>query len=219
MKTQITIRKLLNTSKVRKAVDDGRDKALNRAGVITRRSAQKQFRRRQLLKRPVWKSVGRHKGFPLVSMSFTESTPGKITTWKPKEVLCRKIFYALDKKAGSVVIGPDKRVQFVQQLQEFGGRDPMVFRLVSPIPVANLFQYKVPKNLLDESTEGGTFGPGFTGERAYIGMWHPWRNKRASGEVVKRSGGTVPGFGFMGKGLRAVQAKIPQQFRNQLRGP
>jgi len=218
MKPKINTRSLIDTKKAVRSMENGRDKALDRAGSITRRSAQKQFRRRQPLKRPVWNKVGDHQGFPLVSMSFTESTPGKVTTWKPKEFLRRKIFYAKDKRAGSVVIGPDERFAKVQQLQEFGGRDPVVMRLVSPIPVANLFQYKVPKHLMAPPSDGATFGPGLTGERAYIGMWHSFRS-RAKGEVVARSGGKVPGAGFMGKGFEKVRPKIPQMFKNAMRGP
>ena len=218
MKLRVELRSLINTKNVFRSLDDGRDKALDRAGSITRRSAQKQFRRRQPLKRPVWKKVGEHQGFPLVSMSLTQSTPGKVTTWKPNEFLRRKIFYAKDRQAGSVVIGPDKRIARVQQLHEFGGRDPVVLRLVSPIPIGSIGKYKVPKNLMAPPDDGATFGPGLTGERAYVGMWESFRVKSVR-KVVARSGGKVPGAGFMGKGFEKVRPKIPQMFKNAMPRP
>jgi hypothetical protein len=216
--TKVRFKSLLNVPKVRKKVEEARDKALDRAGSITRRSAQKQFRRRQPLKKPAWKLVGTHEGYPLVSMSFQEPTKGKVTTWKPKEFLRRKIFYAGDKRRGSVVIGPDEKVASVQQLQEFGGSDAVKLKLVAPIPVANLYQYKVPGSMLGKRQGRDSRGRFISNRRAYIGMWHSQRS-RAKGKTVATAPGKVPGAGFMGKGIEAVKTKIPAQFRNQLRGP
>lgn len=216
--TKVKFKALLNVPKVRKKVEASRDKALDRAGSMTRRSAQKQFRRRQPLKKPIWKMVGSHEGYPLVSISFQESTPGKVTTWKPKEFLRRKIFYDKDKRRGSVVIGPDQKVASVQQLQEFGGSDPVKLKLVAPIPVANLYQYKVPQSMFG-SMKRDRKGR-FLRQLAYIGTWHS-QKARVSGnrKTVATDSGRVPAAGFMGKGLAAIRQKIPQQFRNQLRGP
>ena len=216
--TKVRFKSLLNVPKVRKKVEASRDKALDRAGSITRRSAQKQFRRRQPLKKPVWKLVGTHEGYPLVSMSFQQSTRGKVTTWKPKEFLRRKILYAADKRRGSVVIGPDQKVANVQQLQEFGGSEPVKLKLVSPIPVANLYQYKVPSSMLGKRQGRDRRGRFISNRRAYIGMWHS-NNSRNRGKTVETDFGRVRGAGFMAKGIAAAKGKIPQQFRNQLRGP
>ena len=221
MKTTVKLRSLINTKKVVRSIDDGRDKALDRAGSITRRSAQKQFRQRGLLKKPVWNRVGEHQGFPLVSMSFTQSTPGKVTTWKPKKFLQRKIFYAKDKRAGSVVIGPDEKVAKVQQLQEFGGSDPIKLKLVAPVPVEGLFQYQVPKRLFGGRKQGrDSRGRFISNRRAYIGTWHA-ASARVSGsrKTVATAPGKVPGAGFMGKGLEKVRPKIPAMFKNAMRGP
>lgn len=216
--TKVKFKALLNVPKVRKKVEASRDKALDRAGSMTRRSAQKQFRRRQPLKKPIWKMVGSHEGYPLVSMSFQEATQGKVTTWKPKEFLRRKIFYGLDKRRGSVVIGPDQKVASVQQLQEFGGSDPVKLKLVAPIPVANLYQYKVPQSMLGRKQGRDRRGRFISNKRAYIGMWQSQKS-RSKGKTVATDSGRVPGAGFMGKGVAAIRQKIPQQFRNQLRGP
>ena len=216
--TKVKFKALLNVPKVRKKVEASRDKALDRAGSMTRRSAQKQFRRRQPLKKPIWKMVGSHEGYPLVSISFQESTPGKVTTWKPKEFLRRKIFYDKDKRRGSVVIGPDQKVASVQQLQEFGGSDPVKLKLVAPIPVANLYQYKVPQSMFG-SMKRDRKGR-FLRQLAYIGTWHSQKARvRGNRKTVATDSGRVPAAGFMGKGLAAIRQKIPQQFRNQLRGP
>lgn len=215
---KVRLRSLLNVPKVRAKVEASRDKALDRAGTITRRSAQKQFRRRQPLKSPKWRLVGTRDGYPLVSMSFQESTPGKVTTWKPKEFLRNKIFYDKDKRRGSVVIGPDQKVASVQQLQEFGGSETVKLKLVAPIPVAGLYQYKVPKSMFG-SMKRDRKGR-FLRQLAYVGTWHS-QNARVRGnrKTVATDPGRVRGAGFMGKGLAAVRQKIPQMFKNQLRGP
>ena len=215
---KVRLRSLLNVPKVRAKVEASRDKALDRAGTITRRSAQKQFRRRQPLKSPKWRLVGTRDGYPLVSMSFQESTPGKVTTWKPKEFLRNKIFYDKDKRRGSVVIGPDQKVASVQQLQEFGGSETVKLKLVAPVPVPGLYQYKVPKSMLGRKQGRDSRGRFISNQRAYIGMWHAY-GSRAKGKTVATDPGRVRGAGFMGKGLAAVRQKIPQMFKNQLRGP
>jgi hypothetical protein len=215
--TKVRFKSLLNVPKVRKKVEASRDKALDRAGIITMRSARKQLRSRQPLKKPVWRLVGTHEGYPLVSMSFQQSTPGKVTTWKPKEFLKRKIFYSPDKRKGSVVVGPDQKVAGVQQLQEFGGSEAVKLKLVSPIPVTNLYQYEVPQTLLGAS---GKRRDHWVKRAAYVGTWHSHKARvRGKRKTVATAPGKVPGAGFMGKGLNAVKTKIPQQFRNQLRGP
>ena len=213
--TKVKFKALLNVPKVRKKVEASRDKALDRAGAILRRQAGKQFRRRRPQSKPVWKRVGTYEGYPLVSMNFQPSTPGRITTWKPKEFLRRKIQYKVDPKRGSVVIGPDEKVARIQQLQEFGGSEPVKLKLVSPIPAVSLYQYEVPQTLL-----------GFSGKRrdawvrraAYIGMWHS-QKARVKGKTVATDPGRVPAAAFMGKAAKASRNLIPQQFRNQLRGP
>lgn len=216
--TKVRFKSLLNVPKVRKKVEASRDKALDRAGSITRRSAQKQFSRRQPLKKPIWKLVGTHEGYPLVSMSFAETKPGKVTTWKPKEFLRKKIFYSPDKRRGSVVIGPDEKVKTVQQLQEFGGSEQVKLKLVAPIPVANMYQYKVPQSMfgaMKRDRKGR-----FLRQLAYVGTWHSQKSRVGRNrKTVATDPGRVPGAGFMGKGIAAVRTKIPQQFRNQLRGP
>jgi hypothetical protein len=218
--TKVRFKSLLNVPKVRKKVEEARDKALDRAGIITMRSARKQLRSRQPLKKPIWKMVGTYEGYPLVSMSFEESTKGKVTTWKPKEFLRRKIFYSPDKRKGSVVVGPDEKVASVQQLQEFGGSEPVKLKLVSPFPVANLYQYKVPASMLGGRQGRDRRGRFISNKRAYVGMWHSQKARvRGKKKTVATAPGKVPGAGFMGKGIEAVKTKIPAQFRNQLRGP
>ena len=204
------LRTALNLPRVKKAIGDGRDRALDKAGSMIRRSAQKQISRRSPKKKPIWKAVGTHEGMPLVSLTFQDSKPGKVTSWKPKEFLYRKIFYDKDKRRESVVIGPDQKVAKVQQLHEFGGSDAVKLKLIAPQPVANLYQYKVPNNLLG--------GGRRRGRRAYVGMWHSGRS-RAKGKTVATAAGRVPAAKFMEKGLDAKRRDIPAMFRNAIRGP
>ena len=216
--TKVKFKAMLNVPKVRKKVEASRDKALDRAGAILRRQAGKQFRRRAPQKKPIWKMVGTHEGYPLVSMNFQPSTQGRITTWKPKEFLRRKIQYKLDPKRGTVVIGPDEKVARIQQLQEFGGSEPVKLKLVAPVPVDGLYQYKVPKSMLGRKQGRDRRGRFISNQRAYIGMWHS-QKARVKGKTVLTDPGRVPAAAFMGKASKASRRLIPQQFRNQLRGP
>lgn len=193
----------------------GRSKALDRAGSLVRQSAKKQFSQRRPLTRPVWKRVGEHKGLPLVSMSFQNTAPGKVTSWRPKRFLYSKIFYARDERKGSVVIGPDKKVVDINTLHEYGGSREVKLVLVRPVPVTRLFQYQVPGSLTQRTRD--TRGR-FQKQYAYVGMWHS-TGSRVRGQVVRRDPGRAPAGRYMENGLKRVRPKIVQQFRDQIRGP
>ena len=206
----------LDTKKLQRKYRGGRDKALDRVGAIVRNSAKKQFSQRRPLTKPVWKRVGEHEGLPLVSMSFGNSTPGKVTTWKPKMFLRSRVRYERDDRKGSVVIGPDNKVVPVNTLQEFGGSRQMKLVLVRPRPVTRLFQYQVPQALLGSQRRDRRGR--FVQEVAYVGMWHS-TGKRVKGKVVRRDPGRAPAGRYMEKGLAARRAAIVPQFRNQIHGP
>ena len=204
-----------DTKKLRRKMEAGRDKALDRVGSIVRRSAQKQLSVRQPLKKPVFKRVGDIDGVPLVSMSFEKATPGKVTSWKPKRFLYSRIMYARDDRKGSVVIGPDDKVVKVNTLHEFGGSREIKLVLVRPVPVAGLFQYKPPRSMLAGKRDGRGR---FQRQAAYIGMWHS-TGARVKGRVVRRDPGRAPAGRYMEKGLAAKRQAILPQFRNQISGP
>lgn len=205
-----------DTKKVERKYKAGRNKALDRVGSIVRRSARAQFSQRRPLSKPVWKRVGEHEGLPLVSMSFGKSTPGKVTTWKPRMFLRSRIFYERDDRKGSVVIGPDNKVVPVNTLQEFGGSREVKLVLLRPSPVTRLFQYQVPKSLV--GTQRRDRRGRFLQVGAYVGMWHS-TGKRVKGKVVRREPGRAPAGRYMEKGLAAKRAAIVPQFRNQIQGP
>ena len=205
-----------DTKKLERKYKAGRNKALDRAGSIVRQSARKQFSQRRPLSKPVWKQVGEHEGLPLVSMSFGKSTPGKVTTWKPRMFLRSRIFYERDDRKGSVVIGPDDKVVPVNTLQEFGGSREVKLVLLRPAPVTRLFQYQVPKSLVGSQRRDRRGR--FLQTGAYVGMWHS-TGKRVKGKVVRRDPGRAPAGRYMEKGLAAKRAAIVPQFRNQIQGP
>lgn len=205
----------IDRQRLEKKFKAGRNKALDRAGSLVRQSAKRQFSQRRLLTKPIWKRVGEHEGMPLLSMSFQNSVPGKVTSWKPKRFLYSKIFYARDDRRGSVVIGPDQKVAHVNTLHEFGGTREVKLVLVRPQPVARIFQYQVPASLTERRRDSRGR---FTKQAAYVGIWHS-TGKRAKGKVVRRDPGRAPAGRYMEKGLGKVRPKIVQQFRNQMRGP
>jgi hypothetical protein len=213
------LRSKIDTKRLIRKYEGGRNKALDKAGSMVRQSAKKQMSRRNYRKTPIWKKVGDHDGYPLVSMSFQESKPGKVTSWKPREFLYRKIMYARDDRKGSVVIGPDDKVKNVQLLHEFGGSQPVKLVLIRPSPVDRLYQFKVPGSMLGGRTQGrDARGRYISNQRAYVGMWSA-SGKRTKGRVVARDPGKAPKAGFMEKGLAAKRAVIVKEFGNRIQGP
>lgn len=206
----------LNTGKVKRKYQAGRNKALDKAGSMVRQSAKKQLSNRKLLTKPVWKRVGEYQGVPLVSMSFQNSKPGKVTSWKPKRFLHNRIRYARDDRRGSVVIGPDDKVVEVNTLHERGGSRPMKLVLIRSVPTDGVFQYQVPQSLL--GNQGRDRRGRFLRQSAYIGMWHS-TGKRVRGRVVRRDPGRAPAGRYMEKGLAAKRDRIAATFKDQISGP
>lgn len=217
-KLQLSTKFKWDIEKFKKREGEARMKALSRAGLITKRLSQKQFRRRQIMRKPIWTNEGTHNGYPLVAIRFQDSTQGRVTTWKPKEFLRRDIEDDYDPKTRSVVIGPSKFPR-LNQLHEFGGRDEVKLKLVRDVPVTNLYQYKVPQSLIGKG-QGRDRRGRFMRKGAYVGTWHSSRARvKGKRRTVAYDSGKVPKAGYMAKGIAAAKGKIPQQFRNQLRGP
>lgn len=201
----------LRPQHVKNKLKGGSNKALDRAGMMVRQSAKKQFSVRAYRKKPIWKRVGNLDGYPLVSISFQESKPGKVTSWRPRSFLRSKIMYARDDRKSSVVIGPDDKVKDVQILHERGGARGVKLVLIRPTPTDRLFQYQVPGSLV-----GG--GRSRRSRQAYVGRWVS-TGKRVRGRVAARDPGRAPAGRFMEKGLAEKRAKIAEQFRNRISGP
>lgn len=207
----VKTRTRLRTQHVKNKLKGGSNVALDKCGSMIRQSAKKQFSVRAYKKKPTWKRVGDHNGLPLVSMSFQDSKPGKVTSWKPKAFLRSKILYARDDRKTSVVIGPDDKVRNVQILHERGGSQGVKLVLIRDTPTDRLFQHRVPSSMT-----GG--GRSRKGRQAYIGRWVS-TGKRVKGQVVRRDPGRAPAGRFMEKGLAEKRNKIPDQFRNRIAGP
>jgi hypothetical protein len=203
MNVKATVRFINEIRRVNAAYNRGLQKALDRSGTITRRSAQRQFSRRKPKKKPTFTPVGTIEGVPLVSASFRQPIPGKVTTWRttrnPGGYLRSAIFYAKDMRRESVVIGPSDKAVTVNQLQEFGGSAPRQLKLVSPTPVSEFA------------------GVRFDSPR-YVGQWLNV-GSRKRGRVRRRTQVQVPAGRYMGKGLQKVVGQIPQQFRGLVQGP
>lgn len=214
------VRAKLRPGHVKARLKAGSNKALDRCGSIVRRSAQRQFSVRAYRKKPIWKRVGEFNGLPLVSMSFQDSKPGKVTSWKPKAFLRSKILYSRDDRKSSVVIGPDDKVKNVQILHERGGAQGVKLVLIRPTPTDSLMQYKVPNSMLGSGAgrrrdKRGRF---LSTGQAYVGRWVS-TGKRVKGRVAARDPGRAPAGRFMEKGLAEKRAKLPEQFKNRISGP
>lgn len=219
MKVSTKVRTRIRTRHIQNRFKAGRDKALDKVGSMIRQSAKKQFSVRGYKKKPIWKRVGDLDGYPLVSMSFQDSKPGKVTSWKPKSFLRSKILYSRDDRRGSVVIGPDDKVKDVQILHERGGSKGVKFVLIRQAPTEGVFQYRVPKSLVSNGPQGRDKRGRFISNRlAYVGRWVS-TGKRVKGRVVARDPGRAPAGRYMEKGLKAKKPAIPQAFRNQITGP
>ena len=215
------IKSRLRPQHVRNKLKGGANKALDRAGMMVRQSAKKQFSVRGYRSKPIWKRVGDYNGYPLVSMSFQESKPGKVTSWKPKSFLRSKVMYARDDRKMSVVIGPDDKVKDVQILHERGGAKSVKLVLIRPTPTDRVLQHQVPASMvrskgLGRDSRGRYLSTG--GRQAYIGRWVS-TGKRAKGRVVARDPGRAPAGRYMEKGLAEKRSKIAEQFRNRISGP
>lgn len=215
------VKSRLRPQHVRNKLKGGSNKALDRAGMMVRQSAKKQFSVRAYRKKPIWKRVGNLDGYPLVSISFQESKPGKVTSWKPRSFLRSKIMYARDDRKSSVVIGPDDKVRNVQILHERGGSQGMKLVLIRRTPTDRLFQYQVPASMvgskgLGRDSRGRYLSTG--GRQAYVGRWVS-TGKRVRGRVAARDPGRAPAGRFMEKGLAEKRSKIAEQFRNRISGP
>lgn len=209
----------IRAAHIKKRFKAGRNKALDKIGSMVRQSAKKQFSVRGYKKKPIWKRVGELDGFPLVSMGFQDSKPGKVTSWKPKTFLRSKILYSRDDRRGSVVIGPDDKVKNVNILHERGGSQGVKLVLIRPSPTDGVFQYRVPRSMLGGRQQGrDRRGRFVSNQRAYVARWVS-SGKRVRGRVVDRDPGRAPAGRYMEKGIKAKRAAIPQAFRNQITGP
>tara|TARA_Y100001973_G_scaffold106824_1_gene188487 strand:- start:12363 stop:13076 length:714 start_codon:yes stop_codon:yes gene_type:complete len=215
-KPKFRLRFRINEKKIKRKVKLGSFAALHKAGSIIRRNAKKQFSVRKPRSVPLWKQEKPFRGNKVVSMRWTTTKEGKVTSWRPKVFLKSKIFYNIDRQKVSAVIGPDRGVTKVNKLQEYGGSDRLFLQSITKFRTPNILGYTPPANLMDKSWKRGKKA---RKARAWIGIWVSRPMKRLQGPVLYSNKGKVPSGRFMKKGLRASKPKIPPCFRNKIRGP
>lgn len=200
-KLQVSTKFKWDEAKFRKKEGDARMRALVRAGLITKRSTQKQISARKPATRSPkqWKIATRH-GFDLIALVDRVPKSDKLTSWRtarnPSGMLRKDIENDYDPKTRSVVIGPSK-FPWLNKLHEFGGTTQRYFL---PVP---------------RRTRGNRIFGVLTNKKPTVGKG---RDKVEQAGVYSFQA-RVKARPYMAKGIAAAKGKIPQQFRNQLRGP
>jgi hypothetical protein len=189
--------------KFRRLEGKARMKALSRAGLRVKQSCQKQISaRKPLSKNPKqWQIATRH-GFDLIALVDRPSKPDQLTSWRtprnPSGMLRKDIENDYDGRSQSVVVGPSK-FPWLNQLHEFGGTSKPRYFL--PIP---------------RRTRGNRVFGVLTNTRPTVGRGGRRRVEQAG---VYSFTPRIKARPFMSKGLAAARRKIPEEFRDQLRGP
>lgn len=189
-----------DTAKLKRKVGEARARSLKNVGLMVKGKTQRQMSNRTPRKRPVNMKVGSRMGFDLIAQVERVPLRDKVTSWKtprhPKGFLRQDVQSDYDYKSGSVVVGPAKRPN-INRVVEFGGRADRYF-----VPIAKRAMGKrVYGTLANRPPRAGK------GRNAPIqaGIY------RFKVRIRKR--------GFMAKGLKASLARIPAEFKDQIRGP
>jgi hypothetical protein len=199
-KLEISTKFKWNTEQVRKKLGEGRRRALERVGFLVKTRTQKGMSSRRPRKTGRQVKIANRFGFDLIALIDRVPKTDSVTSWKtsrhPKGFLRSDIEDDYDTRSQSVVVGPSLRPK-INQLHEFGGTTTRYF---VPIPRR--------------------------GKRnAVFGVLANVKPKAGRGRDAPEQTGifsfqtNIKGRKFQAKGLRLAAPKIPQQFRNQLRGP
>jgi hypothetical protein len=235
MRTTVKVRGKVNLPHIKKRYEGGRNKSLDRIGVITMHSARKQFSNRGLDKKPTWRKVGERNGYPVLEVLFRTPRSDRVTSWKTgrgraaKGFLKHSIFYNRDDRKGSVVIGPDEaKVVWLNKIQEFGGSRSVAWRFLSSRPIERLKDkaggHKIPPDMgratgSQRRNKRGRFMRGRNPEAYVVMRKDAQTGKRTkAGEFATGRGKVKPGR-YMAKGLDKIRPKIPEKFRGFISGP
>ena len=195
-----------------KKVGEGRARGLRRAGAMVYRSSQKQFLTGRK-KRATNVVIGRFDGKPLIERRTRSPNPERITTWpgqrSPKGFLKTMLAFAWDESSKTVVVGP-RGSPWLARLQEKGG---MIMQRLYLRYRGRAIPYQkalgIPNNhgrTKFKTAFVGTFISPMSRVSSFVAT--------AMTRVVK-----VRPSGYMEKGLDRVRSKIPEQLRDQIRGP
>jgi hypothetical protein len=235
MKTTVKVRAKVNTAHVKKRFKAGRDKSLDRIGSFTMQSARKRFLNPGPRKKPQWRKVGEQNGIPVLEVTFRPPTAGRVTSWKTGKgraaegFLRSSIFYERDDNRGSVVIGPnERRVVWLNRIQEFGGSRAVVYQYLARRPIERLKDqaggHKVPPDMgrktgSQRRNRRGRFMRGRNPEAYVVMRKDAQTGKRTKAGVFKTDRGKVKPGRYMAQGLDKVRPRIPKAFANFVSGP
>lgn len=195
-----------DSKKLRRLEGDARRKSLIRSGLILKRTVQKGMSARRPSGRPKHWTIGSRHGFELVALVDRVPKSDRVTSWRtqryPSGMLRSDIEDDYDTAKKTVVVGPSKFPK-INQLHEFGGRTTRHF-----VPIPKKARGKRVYGVLTNVKP--TVWPGRRGGRA--------RSAPEQAGIYTFST-RVKARPYMGTAIKKARGKIPQQFRNQLRGP
>ena len=210
MKTQIRTKFRWNRADVVAKLDKARLRSLRIAGAEVRKQTTRSMSNRKPRSRPqywpltqeVTRSVRRPDGSMFretglaVAIVYQVPQPDKVTSWKggqyPKGYLRQSIEYDYDPGTDTVVVGPATKKRWLNEIHEFGGSQQ--FHLV-PTGRPNGAPKKYQRNTFVTFSD------------------------EPIGDSVPLGNRTIKARPFLGPGMRKAMPKIPEMFRNQLRGP
>jgi hypothetical protein len=200
-KLQLSTKFKWDEKRFRRLEGAARMRALSKAGLRVRHSCQKQISaRKPSTKSPrQWKIATRH-GFDLIALVDRVPKSDKLTSWRtprnPSGMLRNDIQDDYDRKSRSVVVGPSK-FPWLNKLHEFGGSGKRYF-----LPIAKRSRGKRVFGVLTNVKPSISRG----------------KNRVEQAGIYSFSF-RIKARPFMAKGLAAARKKIPEEFRDQLRGP
>lgn len=199
-----------DSPKLKRMMGDARRKSLIRCGLILKQTVKKGMSGsrgpRSPLTRPKHWTIGSRHGFELVALVDRVPKSDRVTSWRtqryPGGMLRSDIEDDYDTARKTVVVGPSKFPK-INQLHEFGGRTTRHF---VPIP---------------KRARGNRVYGVLTNVKPTV--WTGKRGGRARSAPEQAGIYTfstrVKARPYMGSAIKKARSKIPQQFRNQLRGP
>jgi len=194
--------------KLKKLVGAAAAEALQKAGLWVRRTTQRGIvggstpSGRRPRANPVFRTYGEKDGYPVVGAITRVPRDDKVSSWAPKAFLRNDIESDYDFSTKSVVIGPSKN-PWLNQLHEFGGsRTYYVAIGKDPVPTYN--GKKIKRSLMRKGSKG--WG-------AYVGYV---TDKPRTFKIGQR---TLKPRRYMENGLQAGISRIPEQFRDTIKGP
>jgi hypothetical protein len=202
-KLQISSKFKWDTEKLQRKLGEANAKALQRVGMDVRKIVQKGMSSRTPKTPRQWKIASRH-GFDLVALVDKVPKPDVVTSWRttrnPKGELRQSIESDYSHRRQSVVVGPaaDRMSPRLNVLLEKGGTTTHYFVPVRRNPPGRR------KNAVYGRLQNSR--PRIRGTRILQGGIYSFTR-------------TVKGRGFMSKGLEKALPKIPDRWRNSVRGP